>query len=187
MNPQFSDLPDGYKANESAPQIRFVRIRGRVIPIVNKKKSLKGADNINARLNEMKSEVTTASSEGMSFKKGSDGSVVYSKGFSNYPSFYRSLKFKNKSDFLKALEGRTKKSDDLVEQAHEDLSKGYDSSFAGPVPSDLNYKVDTKQVFDNRSVVFRKLNGQVRPIKIKKTKETPMLKNLTEYDDEVPF
>ncbi len=183
---QMSLLPEGYKENSYKPNVRFIRVRGRVIPIVQGKKSHKAADNINARLGEMKAEVMASTSSGRSFSTKADGSTKNIAASSNYPDFYRSMKFRNKTDFMKALYGKSNKSDDLVKEAHDNLSTGYETSYGGRVAPDLNYKVDTKQVYDNRGVVFRRFNGKVVPIRTKKVKEPPMPKNLDNYDD-VPF
>lgn len=179
--PSVDGLPNGYKQNPKQPQIRFIRKNGRIIPIVNRKKVSAASDNLEGRLGEMKGEVSGASSEGKSFKQGIDGSTSYSKGFSNYPEFYRQLKFRNKNDFFKAFVGKGKKADDLVGQAHEDLSNGYESALSGRVPPDLNYKTETRQVFNNNGIVFRKIKGRVVPIKSSKKAK----KN--DYNNDVPF
>lgn len=183
MMPPSNGLPEGYKQNPNPPQIRFIRKNGRIIPIVNKKRVPAAGEHIQMRLGEMGNEVKKASSEGMSFKQHHDGSTKYSKAFSNYPDFYRQLKFKNKDDFKRAFEGKTSKSDDLIKQAHEDISGGYESANGYRVPPDLTYKVQTRQVFNNNGVVFRKLNGRVVPLRIKASKP----KKIEINHDDVPF
>jgi hypothetical protein len=171
-----------YKENENAPRVRFIRKNGRIIPIVGEQKSMKGSEELQHRLNEMKQEVLTSSSAGRSFKETNRG-MVHSKGFTNYPSFYRNIKFRNKGDFLSAYSGKGKKADILIQQAHEDLSGGYVSSMSGEAPPSMAYRVATKQSFDNRNVIFRRINGRIVPIRLKDKSS----KKASTFNDDVPF
>ena len=170
-----------FKDNPTPPQIRFIRKNGRIIPIVNKKKVYKSSDLVKDRLEDMKMEVKNAEASGKSHAALDDGSYRHFGGYSTFPEFYKSMKFRNKNDFYKVAAATSgKRSDDLVTQAIEDLKSGYESSF-GRVPPNLQFRVMTKQTYDNNGVVFRKLNGKVVPLRFSKKS------NNVEYDDEIPF
>lgn len=172
-----------FKDNQNAPQIRFIRKNGRIIPIVNKKKVAQAGRLVDDRLEEMKMEVKQASFAGKSHSIDSTGKFKHHGGFTTYPDFYRQMKFKNKSDFNKIVErGSGKKYNDLVEQSIDDLKTGYDSAW-GRVPPNLQFRVATKQTYDNNGVVFRRIGGKIRPLRFSK-KAVSFDNNL---NDHVPF
>lgn len=171
---------DLFKDNSNAPRINFMKMNGRIIPIVNKHRVLKAAPLVEDRLNEMKTEVQHAQSAGRLFKETFHG-THHVGAFSTYPEFYRSIKFKNKADFKKASETLSgRKGEALVEQAIDDLKGGYDSP-AGRVPPNLGFRVLTKQTYDNTNVIFRRIHGKIRPIRVKTNRHS------TVSADEVPF
>jgi hypothetical protein len=181
MFPDFSH-DSRYKENPKAPTVRFVKIRGRVVPIVNGHKKVSLSPLVEGRLNELKFEVKHA-------ERGQRGvfhnrETGISKNFattSTFPGWYSQIGFKNKDDFEKVLVKRkSKKFDVLVEKAISDLNRGYDTSH-GEVPPNMEFRVKTRQAFDNRGVVFRKIDGKVRPLRF--------LMNRTQKHnyDEVPF
>lgn len=168
------------KDNPNAPQIRFIRKNGRVIPIVQKKKVTRAAPLVDERLEEMKIEVehATKGERGVGYDENRNAVKNFSIR-STYPDFYREAKFRNKNEFFKTIEKREgQKFDALAGQAIDDLKGGYETSF-GRVPPNLHFRVLTKQTFDNTNVVFRRINGRVVPIRNPKAE---FMK-----DDEIPF
>jgi hypothetical protein len=163
-----------FKDNANAPQIRFVRINGRVIPIVNKQKVMKAAPLVESRIDEMTSQVQSAEAGKRNVGKDENGNVVKNFGTqSTFPGFYGALGFRNKNDFYKTvMQRQSKKFDNLAEQAIDDLKGGYQTQ-DGRVPPNRDFRVLTKQTFDNRGVTFRNINGRVVPLRNK--------------HDEVPF
>lgn len=170
-------FPDGnsdFRDNPNPPQIRFIRKGGRIIPIVNRKKLTKSSSDVELRLVEMASEVREAQKgfRGANY----DESTGLSKGFgvkSTYPKFYSQIKFKNKDHFNKVfLTESGNKYEQLVDHAIKDLKEGYESP-SGFVPRNLRFRVATKQTFDNRKIVFRKIDGIVRPLRFGKVDPVP--------------
>lgn len=165
-----------YRDNSNPPAVRFIKKNGRVIPIVQGKKVNKASGMIESRLDEMSQEVQMADRGERGVGYNDDREVV--RNFSTkstYPKFYSEIGFKNKDHFYKTVMTReTKLFDKLADQAIDDLKDGYDTSF-GRVPPSRDFRVATRQTFDNRGVVFRKIDGQIRPLRFKKK------------NDEVPF
>jgi hypothetical protein len=163
-----------FRDNVNAPAIRFVRIHGRVIPIVKNKKIIKAESLVEARIDEMTSQVEHAQVGHRGVSKDESGGAI--RGFgtqSTFPGFYGEIEFKNKNDFFKTVMTRnTRRFDNLAGRAIDDLNGGYQTQ-DGLVPPNRDFRILTKQIFDNRGVVFRNIGGRVVPMKIKK--------------DEVPF
>lgn len=176
-------LPPGgsgrYRDNPNAPQIRFIKRNGRVIPIINRVKKVLLAPVVEGRLLEMMSEVKHAQQglRGVATDLEHGGSVKNFATMSTYPKWYSQIGFKNKDHFLSVAHNeKSKKFDSLTEQAIRDLKSGYDSPY-GRVPPDMKFRVATKQTYDNKGVIFRKIDGTVRPIRIQhktiKSSEVP--------------
>lgn len=158
------------KDNPTAPPIRFVRIKGRIVPIAGSRKVPKAGELIDDRLEEMRYEVKAAESSGRQYSASNNRSFG---GFTTYPDYYRKMKFKNKLDFETTLNKRAgKRFDDLVEQTIEDLKDGYSTSH-GRIPPSMKFRVMTRQTFDNTNIVFRRINGRVRPMRIDANDEVP--------------
>lgn len=157
------------KQNPNPPAVRFIRKNGRIIPIVQGKKKRSLIDNLEGRVNEMKREVNEAE-RGMR-QVSYDRETDHHRNFatkSSYPEWYSKIKFKNKEDFKTALlSQRGKKHDEIINQAIDDLIGGYESPDVGRVPPDREFRIKTKQAWDNTNVIFRKIDGKVRPIKIR--------------------
>jgi len=165
---------ESFRDNPNPPRVRFIRVHGRVIPIVNNKKSLLGSKMISDRLEEMRQEVQHAERGMRGVGYNEHGEAV--KNFatrSTFPPWYSHHGFKNKEQFYKTIDNlKSRKRIGLEEQAVEDLSKGYMTSF-GRVPPSLGFKVVTRQVYDNRGVTFSRIDGLVRPMHFKKDEEVP--------------
>ena len=168
-----------YKDNPNAPQIRFIRRNGRIIPIVGGKKKPSLTPLIEGRIKEMDTEIKVAEKGGKDVSYSHDEGTYRSfKKISTFPSWYADIKAKNRGEFHKSIQKQSGATfDKVAHQAIEDLNTGYSTSF-GRVPPSMEFRVKAKQTFDNKDVLFRRIDGQVRPLKI------PVWKR---KDDKVPF
>jgi hypothetical protein len=91
---------------------------------------------------------------------------------STYPKFYSELGFRSKQDFRSTLDKPGAKQFRLFDRAIQDLKRGEDYGVGLPDRS-TQFKVATRQIFDNYGVVFRRINGKVVPIHTKKQMEHP--------------
>lgn len=158
-----------YRDNMNPPSIRFIKKNGRVIPIVQGKKVKKASTLVESRLDEMTQEVQWAERGERGVGYNDDREVVSNFATkSTYPKFYSELGFKGKDHFYKTVMTReTKLFDRLADRAIDDLKDGYETP-VGRVAPNREFRVATRQTFDNRGVVFRKVDGQVRPLRFKK-------------------
>lgn len=139
---------DRFVENKNAPSVRFVRIRGRIVPIVGGHKSNKGAAILKDRIDHMDHEVQVA--EAGRRVRLDDGSTHSWK--SGFPQHFRDLGFATKKQWNAAMsKGSGPAFDSIVDKAADNMA----------------FKVATKQVYDNRHVLFRKIDGEVRPIRAK--------------------
>lgn len=168
---------ESVKENPNPPKVTFRMIRGRVVPIVAGKRA-RGAGPI------LRQEIQDRYSEVKHADKGYRGaSVDWDHGHavnfgvkSTFPPFFSQLKFNSRKQFLEVVEKKKgKKYEDLVEDSIDGLLHGRESSH-GYIPPNQQFRFATKQSFNNRGVVFRRIDGKVRPLKFKKKEE-----------DEVPF
>lgn len=174
---------EGLVKNKKSKEIRFVKQRGR-IRIYNGKKSVGGERALAGRLKEMKSEIDHATKgETVSVMKdlGSKGTSYKRYGIkSTFPRWFGRIGFNSKKDFNKVFDRKSgTRYQRLLKKAHKDLSQGYETTF-GDVPPDKDYLVKTRQRFDNRGVIFRKIRGKIVPIRTNRRKKP-------KFDDEVPF
>lgn len=176
---------DGIVKNKKSKPIRIKKQNGR-LRIYNGQKSVGGERALIGRLKEMKMEVNTAEAgKTVSVMKdlGSKGTSYKRYGVkSTFPKWFGRIGFNSKKDFNKVYNRKSgERYQRLVRKAHKDLSQGYDTSF-GEVPPDTDYLVKTRQRFDNRGVIFRRINGKVVPLRVKGRN-----RNQLKFDDEVPF
>ena len=166
--------------NKKAKPIKFRRVNGRIKLYMGDKR-VGGGRMVKQRLGEMKMEIDHAE-KGYSVTTmkdfGSGGAEFKRHGVkSTFPKWYSQHGFKNKQDFARVL-ARKKgiRNERLVKQAIEDLSEGYETPH-GRVPGSKEFQVKTRQKFDNKGVVFRRIRGRVVPMRPRK----PLM------DEEVPF
>lgn len=174
---EFEDLKDNKKSKE----VRFVKKSGRIV-LLNGSKRVGGSPLVYDRLDEMKSAVKTAekgSTVTTMKDKGSKGTEFKRHGIkSTFPKWFSRLGFKSKRDFNKVVEKKSgERYKRLVNKAIKDLSTGYSTKY-GDVPASKEFLVKTRQKFDNKGVIFRKINGRIVPLKVG---------NKPYYGDEVPF
>lgn len=134
--------------NKNAPNVRFIRVRGRIIPIVGGKKSYKAEKILKHNIDEMAMEVDIA--EAGRRTANDQGERVTWK--STFPQHFHDLTFKTKKQYQGAMQKQSGKDFDLI------LNHAADRH---------NFKVATKQIFDNNLVLFRNIGGKVRPIRAK--------------------
>ncbi len=88
---------------------------------------------------------------------------------STFPNWYRTIGAGSSDEFAKA----SKRKKGIVykrikAQAIENLEKGYDDKQHGFDFPDMKFKVASKQVFDNKDIIFRRVRGRIIPMRIKK-------------------
>lgn len=161
-----------YRENSHAPSVRFIRKGGRVIPIVTGSKtgvkSRVAGQIVNDQLHGMEHSVDIAEKgKRVHLGYGTDHEV---RGMSStFPKFYSEIGFKNKADFKTSLDKPGAKQERLIQRAIEDIKKGETYGFGGPNVS-TNFKLATRQIFDNQNVIFRKMSGKVVPIRTAKVR-----------------
>lgn len=158
-----------YRDNINAPKVKFIRVRGRVIPIFsgNSKgtKPRVAGRIVEDQLDAMEDSVKNAESGKRVIQGyGTDTHVVGTK--STFPAFYSQIGFKNKGDFKVVLEKSGVRHDRLIDAAVSDIKSGENYGMHLPNRS-KEFQVATRQIFDNKNVVFRKLNGKIIPLHIK--------------------
>lgn len=169
---------EDFVENKNKPNITFVKRRGR-LRLLGDGKDIGGEQLLNDRIAEMVREVKGAEA-GFAVTTVKGGQFQRHGVKSTFPDFFRKAGFTTKKDFIRAAERRKGPAfERIVNQAIDDLTKGFSSSF-GDVPANKDFLVKTKQMFDNRNVIFRVIDGRVVPLKT----STP--RNIID-DDEVPF
>jgi len=179
------DFPDSKEdgdlvKNKKAKDITFIKKNGRISLRMGSRK-VGGSNMVSGRLDEMKSEISSADAgHTITTMKdmGSKGTAFKRHGIkSTFPSWFGESGFNSKKDFLKVINSKKgKRYDRLIDRAIDDLSGGYSTSF-GKVPASKEFQVKSRQKFDNKGVVFRVIKGKVRPIR----------GGSQRFDDEVPF
>jgi hypothetical protein len=164
---------DRYRTNENAPQVRFIRRNGRVIPLISGNragvKPRVATDIMRDQLEAMEHSIDQAErGKRVMTGYGTDFEV---KGFkSSFPFWYSEIGFKNQKDFYKTLKTPGAKQFRLTDQAERDIVKGESYGFGLPNRS-TRYKLATRKIFDNEGVVFRKIGGKVRPLRVGEVKK----------------
>lgn len=166
------------KQNANPPQVTFRRIRGRIVPIVNGKQPRGATKILQQELSDRVQEIKEAE-RGQRAVGYHEGQAVKNFGTkSTFPSWYKDIGFKNKADFAKVVKTKEGvKFQRLVDDSIEGLIHGRSTSF-GPIPPNRKFRLATKQEFDNKDVIFRRIDDRVVPMRI------PIWKR---RDDEVPF
>jgi hypothetical protein len=137
-----------YVENKNPPQVRFIRKNGRIIPIVQGKQSYKASNILHNEIDRLTMEVDVA--EAGRRVQYSDGTWGGNK--STFPSHFKSLNFKTKKQWMGAVESQKGPAFDRI----LDLAK-----------NSKDFKVATKQLYDNKLVVFKTIDSKVRPIRTK--------------------
>lgn len=135
-------------ANQNAPKVRFVRINGRIIPIVSGKKSPKAEKALNRGIDEMTSEVSVAEA-GRRTVNDHGERVTWG---SSFPKYFGENGFRTKKQWMSAVEKKSGKDYEVITKMAADTHA---------------FRIATKQIFDNHNVIFRNIDGRVRPIKLK--------------------
>lgn len=166
--PSFNDEPGGLVKNKKAKDITFVKSKGR-IRLKMGSKDVGGERLLSQRLQEMKSEIQAAERgrTDTTMKDFGPGSAEFKRHGvkSTFPTWFGKVGFNSKKDFMKVINSKKgTRYDRLVGRAIDDLSSGYSTSF-GRVPASQKFQIATRQKFDNTGVVFRVIDGKVRPIK----------------------
>lgn len=162
-----NDLVDNKKSGE----IRFKKINGR-IAVFNEKKKVEGSNLLLSRVKEMETEIKFAEKGESGIKATNTGFTRYSKK-STFPSWFSQAGFNSKADFSKVFKKKQgMRYERILKQANKDLSSGYKTT-DGIVPENTDYLVKTRQKFDNKNVVFRRINGRIVPIKRTKQEVIP--------------
>jgi hypothetical protein len=170
----------GNKLNPNPPKVTFRRIRGRVVPIINGKQPRGATRPLREELFLREMEVREAAKGMRGAATDEYGNI---KGFgtkSTFPPFFRELGFNSRKQFLEVVKKKQgRKYDQLVEDSIESLIKGRESEQFGRIPPNEKFRLATKQEFNNKGVIFRKINGKIIPLRPKYMRE--------KYNEEVPF
>ncbi len=168
LAPGSDNIDEDLVDNKKSKSISFKKVKGRIV-VLNGSKKVGGSRSVTNRLAEMKG-IIDKSEKGHTVTTmkefGSSGAKFRRHGVkSTFPSWFSRLGFNSKKDFNKVVESKKgKRYDRLVNKAIKDLSKGHRTQF-GEVPADKDFLVKTRQKFDNKGVIFRKIKGKIRPIK----------------------
>jgi len=164
------------KLNANPPRITFRMVRGRVIPIVQGKQPRGATRPLRQEFDTRVLEVKQAERGMRGVGKDEHGHVVKNFGTkSTFPQFFGDLGFNSKKQFLDVASKKTgRKYEDLVNNSVNSLLVGRNSTF-GDIPPNEKFRLATKQEYNNKGVIFRKMNGKVVPLRPKYV------------DDGVPF
>lgn len=140
------------KDNPNPPHIRFVRIRGRIVPMANGNPNHKAEKVLKQNIDEMDFQVQAAEAgRRMRVEDGSREGKWVAKP-STFPKFFGEIGFKAKKQWTSAMEKKD--------------GAAFDS-IVNHAAAQTNFKIAAKQVFDNENVVFKNIGGIVRPIRSK--------------------
>ena len=166
---------EGFRDIPKAQFPRVKKVNGR-IAIFNGHERVGGQKILLGRIHEMSAEVRDAERGARGVAHHEHGSRAYAVS-SSYPEWYSKLGLTNKDDFMRVVKAKQGvKFERVAANAAADLNKGYHTAY-GDVPANSQWKVKTKQAWDNRGVVFRRVHGRIVPIHTKRAKAA----------DEVPF
>lgn len=163
----------GNKLNPNPPKVTFRRINGRIVPIVNGKQPRGATKPLRQELATREMEVRQAAKGFRGVGYNDKGEAVRNFGSkSTFPKFFGELGFNSKKQFLDVVaKKKGKKYEELVNDSIHSLLVGRSSTF-GDIPPDERFRLATKQEFNNVGVVFRRIDGKVRPMRgLKKKKE----------------
>jgi len=167
--------------NKDKPNISFV-VKNSRIRLLGNGKDIGGEQILGQKLNEMLQQVkqSQAGHSVTTMKDfGAGGAVFKRHGIkSTFPQFFRDAGFKTKKEFVKAMKRKTGPAfKRIVSQAISDLQNGSETNF-GNEPPNKDFLVKTKQLFDNRNIIFRTIDGKVVPIRTNMPHQ---------IEDKVPF
>lgn len=130
-------------------------------------------------LNNMKHEIVSSEKGSRSIHGyGKDQNVTVTK--STFPEYMKESGINSTKDFLKVLtQKKGVRFDRLKKKAIERLENGYKNKHGYDEP-DIDFLVKTKQMHDNKDVIFRRVGGRVVPIKVTKRNRYDLL-------DDAPF
>lgn len=134
--------------NKNPPHVRFIRMHGRIIPIVAGKKSYKAEKVLKQNMDEMNLEVEVA--EPGRRTANNHGDRVTWK--SSFPKFFSENGFRTKKQWTEAMRKQKGIDYDVITQLAAEKK---------------NFKVATRQIFNNNLVSFRYIDGKIRPIRAK--------------------
>ena len=137
-----------FKDNKNPPAVKFIRKNGRIIPIVAGKQSRKAEKILNENIQDMPADVQMT--EAGRRTVNDQGERVTWK--STFPKHFHEGGFKTKKQWLSAVEKKSGKDFDIITQLASERH---------------NFKVATNQIYDNKLVLFRNIQGKVRPIRAK--------------------
>ncbi len=87
---------------------------------------------------------------------------------STFPEFLRETKIGSRKAFMRVLaSGKGKRFQRLKEEAIDRLERGYRNSHGYDEPS-KEFMVASKQLYDNKDIIFRRIRGKIVPLRIKK-------------------
>lgn len=165
-----------FKENPRAVAPSF-RKKGYRVEVVAGDRKVAGHRLFLGRLREMNQQVSAAEQGRRLAAVHDSGTRSYAQK-STFPSFYSSIGFQGKKDFIKVYHSREGvKFKRLGEQAIHDLNKGYSTHLHESGPN-KEWLVKTRQVFDNKNVVFRRIRGRIVPMRVSRPRAA---------SDEVPF
>jgi len=173
------------KPNPHAPQVRFIRRNGRVIPLISGNRAgvkPRVATRIVRDQVEAMSQAVEVAEKGQRVHLGY-GTSHEVRGFgSSFPKFYGELGFRNKADFRKVLNTPGARQFRLMDQAVRDIKAGH--SYGTGLPNQSRrFELATRQVFDNTNVVFRKIDGKVRPLRLKGARGSQVTRDSSSWMD----
>lgn len=149
--------------------------------------NVKSLKHINDELSNMKWEIEESATSGgnLIFKDNSYEVSHRTKKISTFPQYMRDAGISSKKDFMKV--SKMKKGirlERLRKVAIDRLNHGYENAHGYDSP-DMKFKVASKQLYDNKDVIFRRVRGRIVPIRVKKGMRNDLL---TQKDiDSVPF
>ena len=165
------------KQNPNPPKVTFRMIRGRIIPIVNGKQPRGATKVLREEVNSMIGEVKHAEKGVRGVGYNEQGEAVKNYGTkSTFPKFFGELHFNSRKQFLDIVEKKKgARYEAFVDKSIDGLLHGRESSF-GRIPPNEKFRQATKQEFNNKGVIFRKIEGKVIPLRPRYPR-----------DEEVPF
>lgn len=167
----------------------FSRKNGKIVTKIKPRYKLTGKtpnyssklakDAIQSEIQEMRSEISNSvAGQRTVIGYGSDMKVIGTK--STFPSYLRETGINTRKDFMKVLQSKKGKRYERVRQeAIKRLNEGYQNPQGRAMP-DMEFKVKTGQVYDNKDIIFRRVRGRIIPIRVKK-------KDRYDLMEEAPF
>jgi len=163
--------------NKDFKGISFKKRSGRLV-LYSGSKEVGGSNMVVSRLSEMENEVKQASAGSRGVARDHEGYALGGYGTkSTFPDYFREEGFKTKKDFLHVLNQRKGVGFELLaKRAIKDLSHGYEYQ-GREVGANQNFRIRTRQDFNNKGVVFRRIHGRIVPMRVSNKRK----------EDVVPF